>query len=303
MTNISSVGKYARSYAKFTFGDWTNDFANILTAKKVKLDLPKNYQLNLFSPLPETGLLRQSKGKDIWKNVKSAYNSAQDISIQRAGIDTNHFSIRKYAKGMMSGWSKEISESASKGTSTFSKLAGGSKGFFKGLGKRMPLIGTAICLLIEIPNLFKAFTSKDGGVVTGTVETAKTGIKLGAYAGGAAAGAAIGTAIFPGVGTFIGAILGGMLTGYAADKVVGKSFTEIAEEKEAKSEGTSVANSNETPVQNSAQPQFQPDMYNPVTSNGLYNPMAFNPNQFSNNPFSQTDWREKDFMAMNAGLV
>lgn len=307
---------YLNNYVKFTFGDWTDDFAKMLAGKNVNIDLPNGHQLDLFekTQIPETGLLRQKNGQGLWKNIKQAYDTAQDVSLQRTGLDAQKFSIPKYVKSMMSGWGKEITESASKSTSFFGKLFGGSKGALKGAVKRMPLVGTALCLLFEVPNIIRSFTSKDGGLVTGTVETAKTGIKLAAATGGMAAGAALGTLLFPGVGTGVGAVIGfigGALGCFAAttvaDKVVGKSFTEIAEEKEAKEKEvkenqTMVANANMQGLPIAPGMNFQG--YNPMLpmTPGMNfqgnNPMLpMQMNNFSNNPFKQVDWRERDIFA------
>ena len=119
-------------------------------------------------------------------------------------------------------------------------------------GKLGPLANLALIVGFEIPNLYRAFTHKDGGVVTGAVETGKATIKLGAsMAGfaigsaaggivGAKAGALIGTAICPGLGSFvggaigfIGGMVGSMIAGKVTDKLLGKSFSEKVEEKES----------------------------------------------------------------------
>jgi len=219
---MGMVGTAFNKYMMFTFGDWTTDFAKILCKEK-------------------DGLLRLSNGQSIWSKTKDAYKQSQALSLEHAGIkNVDDFSVSKYARGAIGSWGKEISEGAAKSESLIGRACGGTKALFKGVGKRLPLVGTVASLLFEIPNLYRSFTDKDGGVGTGTVETGKAAIKLGAFAGGAAAGAAIGTLIFPGVGTaagavigFLGSVVGGIAAGWAADKVVGKSFTQKKEEAEA----------------------------------------------------------------------
>lgn len=226
-----TVGSIATKYVMFIGGDWTLDFAKFLGRKN-------------------KGLLRAKNGQSVFSNISQAYERSQNVSLYRAGVRAQDFTLGKYAKGAISSWGKEISAGAESG------IFGGVKGFFKGASKRMPFIGTVLTLALEVPNLYRSFTSPKGGIGTGTVETGKAAIKLGAFAGGAAAGAAIGTLIFPGVGTvaggiigFVGSAIGGMLAGSIADKVVGKSFTEKQEE-----ESKLAAEQLKTEV---AQPQFQ----------------------------------------------
>lgn len=102
------------------------------------------------------------------------------------------------------------------------KAAEGAKGALGVIWKRMPLIGNLIYVATEIPNLWRAFTSPQGGLLTGAVETVKVGIK----AAGFAAGMAIGTAL----GGPIGGIVGSLVGGWIAGKITGKSFTEKRDE-------------------------------------------------------------------------
>ncbi len=101
-----------------------------------------------------------------------------------------------------------------------SSVLGGVKGFFKGVGKKMPLIGNLMLVAFELPNIFKA--TKEEGVGQGVAEVAKAGGRL----AGGALGSAIGSAICPGIGSVVGWIAGEWL----ASKVVGKSYTEQQEE-------------------------------------------------------------------------
>ena len=108
------------------------------------------------------------------------------------------------------------------GKGFFGKLAGAAKGLFRGIGKKMPLIGNVLLVACELPNIITA--TKEQGIGAGLAETVKAGARL----GGAALGAAIGSAICPGIGSLIGWIAGEWLTG----KVTGKTYTEKKAEAE-----------------------------------------------------------------------
>ncbi|MGN0030774.1 MAG: hypothetical protein ACI37Q_02325 [Candidatus Gastranaerophilaceae bacterium] len=110
------------------------------------------------------------------------------------------------------------------GKGFFGKLAGSAKGLFRGIGKKMPLIGNLMLIGFELPNIITA--TKEQGIGTGVTETLKAGARL----GGASIGAAIGTAVCPVVGSLIGWVAGEWLT----SKIVGKSYTEKKAEEEAK---------------------------------------------------------------------
>lgn len=112
------------------------------------------------------------------------------------------------------------------GKGFFGKLAGATKGLFKGIGKKMPLIGNILLVASYIPNIVTA--TKEQGIGQGVKETLKSAAGL----GGAAIGAAIGSAICPGIGSLIGWFAGEWLT----SKVVGKSYTEKKAEAEEKAQ-------------------------------------------------------------------
>ena len=101
-----------------------------------------------------------------------------------------------------------------------SSIWGGIKGFFGGVGKKMPLIGTLITIGLELPNIYSA--GKDRGVGEALKETGKAAARL----AGGAAGAAIGSAICPGIGSLVGWCVGEWLTGL----VVGKSYSDQKDE-------------------------------------------------------------------------
>lgn len=180
-------------------------------------------------------------------------------------------------------------------------LMGGKTGIsaiFKSSGKflmkRMPFIGSAICLATEFPNIVKSFTDKEhgGGLATGLGETLKTAVKISAMAAGAALGALVPV---PGL-NLVTCMAGGAAASWIADKLLGKSFTDkVAEADEAtkkKSGSETQENQDSSYVQNFK----QSNLYD------TNNPFQYNQNNFSN-PFSQEDWKDKDLMAMSVGLA
>lgn len=155
------------------------------------------------------------------------------------------------------GW--QAAKAAGKGF--FGKLAGGTKGFFKGIGKKMPLIGNVLLVACELPNIISA--TKEQGIGTGIKETVKAGARL----GGAAIGAAIGSAICPGIGSLIGWVAGEWLTG----KVVGKTYSEQKAEAEEKAQEELAALQQMQQQTQTGQIPFQGNPYN--NPYGMTNPM------------------------------
>lgn len=94
-----------------------------------------------------------------------------------------------------------------------SKIMGGIKGFFKGLGKKMPFIGAVLTVAFEIPSIIKGY--KQEGIAGALKQVAGAGIEL----GGMAAGAAIGSCICPGIGSLIGGVIGAFAGSFARDAV------------------------------------------------------------------------------------
>ena len=143
------------------------------------------------------------------------------------GVLREHGSFWKYAGNTFkklpsevgSAWTtgKTAAQAASK-----SGIWGGIKGAASALGKRLPLIGSAIYAVTEIPNIFRA--TADGGIVSGAAETVKTVGRMVGFT----AGAAIGQALCP--IPFVGAVIGGMIGDKLASLVTGKSYTEQKEE-------------------------------------------------------------------------
>lgn len=92
------------------------------------------------------------------------------------------------------------------------------KSLGKVFGKRMPLIGAALTLAFELPNIAKA--TWNDGLLAGGFETAKTGVRLGT----GAIGGAIGSALIP--IPLVGAIVGYAVGDFIGKLIVGKSYSE-----------------------------------------------------------------------------
>lgn len=139
-----------------------------------------------------------------------------------------------------------------------SKFWGQTKGLFKGLGKRMPLIGSILIVATELPNIVKATANE--GLVSGAAEVVKAGARLG---GGMLLGT-IGAAL----GGPIGSIVGYMIGDWITSKIVGKSYSEkIAEQKEKMNKFVDSSINNNIP-------QTYPG------SSQSVNTAAFNPNAY-----------------------
>lgn len=92
-----------------------------------------------------------------------------------------------------------------------SSFLGGLKGSLKAIGKRMPLIGSALCVLFEIPNIWDA--AKNEGIGTALKETGKAVARLAGGAVGAVAGTCLGGPIGGIAGFAAGEWLVSKLTG------------------------------------------------------------------------------------------
>ena len=159
-------------------------------------------------------------------------------------------------------WSKMLAPSTWK--ASWAEAAAAGKGFWgklgSTLGKRIPILGNALVVGFEVPNIYRAFTHKDGGVGTGIVETAKAAGKLGAFMGGMA----IGQACIP--IPIVGGLIGGIIGGIIGDKILGKSFTEKQEEKKQQEQmfAQGAGSYNPFGMQGGVSPQAQGVTTNPV---------------------------------------
>lgn len=142
--------------------------------------------------------------------VGEAFTRAEKVTGNKGIFESFTTSLKNYKGELSTLWKSE------KGI--FSKLGGS----FKGLFKRAPLIGTALMVAFEIPNIIKA--TLDGGIINGAVETAKSGGRLASSIACGAIGTAIGGPLLGLVGFFVGDKVGKLF--------VGKSYSEKKEEQE-----------------------------------------------------------------------
>jgi len=221
--SINAIGRYAqrglRLYPEFVFGTGHEVFAKTLqdSFRGVKNPVTKKYA--------------GGQGfKGFWDQLKGATKKLEEhnktLRERNGGFFKNMGKQIKTTPAKMSqGW-RVCGKLADKaGKTGIGKFWAQSKGALKGLGKRMPLIGSLLMVAFELPNIFRA--TKEEGIVAGASEVVKAGARLGA----GFAGAAIGQALIPipVVGGLIGFIAGDWL----ASKVVGKSYSEKKAEKEA----------------------------------------------------------------------
>ncbi len=140
-----------------------------------------------------------------------------------------------------------------------SQVMGGIKGFFKGIGKKMPLIGNLMLIAFELPNIISAI--KEKGIGQGLAEVGKSGARL---TGASVAGSAFGP-----IGSIVGWIAGEWLTG----KIVGKSYTEKKAEDEQKKQelAMEIMQNPQQYMALQSQMQQQPVQQPPFTANPNFN--------------------------------
>ena len=162
----------------------------------------------------------KNKGS-IFEAAKEAIKDTEKLSVAANGSKIGFFTRVTSNIGSISKLTKAGAKLGAK-KGIFASIVGGTKGFFKCIGKNMPLIGALMTIAFEIPNIVKA--SKEQGIGQGVKEIGKAAGRL----VGGGIGAAIGSAICPGIGTCIGWMVGEWLTG----KVVGKTYSEKVAEAE-----------------------------------------------------------------------
>ena len=152
----------------------------------------------------------------------------------------------------------------------FAKIKGGTKGLFKGLGKKMPFIGAVLMVVTELPNIWKA--TKEQGILAGATEVVKSGARL--IGGGI--GSAVGSAICPGLGSMAGWLAGEWLVG----RIVGKSYSEKKAEAEQKVQEEAQQNQQQTQT-----PQAAPTSYTYPPQGYTYPQQTFGNSSAFNNPY------------------
>lgn len=160
------------------------------------------------SSLKSYGRFNKINGKGRFNQFHKQIGTA----FQKADKATGNKKVFESLVESLKGYKADVSKLWKSDKRFWSKIGG----TLKGLGKRAPLIGTALMIAFELPNIFKA--TKDGGLVNGAIEAGKSGVRI---AAGVACGA-IGTAVLGPVGSILGFIVGDML----GKLVVGKSYSE-----------------------------------------------------------------------------
>ena len=149
-------------------------------------------------------------------------------AFQKADKYTSNKKIFQSLKDSLKSYKTDVSALWKSDKKFLSKIGG----TLKGLGKRAPLLGTALMVAFELPNIIKA--TKDGGLINGAAEAGKSGVRI---AAGIACGA-IGAAILGPLGSIPGFIVGDIL----GKLVVGKSYSE---KKEAQKQQFAQMNGNQ----------------------------------------------------------
>lgn len=239
--------------------------------------------------------LKASKATQGWKNIHKqiadSFVKAEQVSV------AENPSLLKSMQNYLTTLPGDMKTAWKNSTGFGGKAIAIGKEFWK----RMPLIGGALMVLFELPNILSAF--KDKGLVGGLVETAKSGSRL----IGSMAGFAIGQALIP------IPILGGLIGGFAGDwlvsKIVGKSHTEKKAEAEERQmavlqqaqQAEQSALQHLPPQQgiNSNQSQTFPPITTPQMTLTPQELMAMKQKLYGGGLTSPMD---QDFMAMTSGI-
>lgn len=238
----------------------------------------------------------QTYMQSVWSGIKDGAREAERHNKQQGGFWKSTWKALKTTPGkIVQGWRVGGRLADRAGKTGISKTWTQFKGSLTGLGKRMPLIGTLLIAVTEIPNIVSAF--KDKGLIGGVTEAGKTTLRLGA----GMAGAAIGQALIP--IPILGGIVGYMAGDWLMSKFTGKSHSEKKAELEgaqqqqiAQQQAMMQFNTNPFGTNtNITQPQFnipRPTM----TPQQL---MAMQQMLYNN---SMANPMDQDFMAMTSGM-
>lgn len=218
ISSIASVGwKYVKRagklYPDFVLGTGNEKFT------KAMRETINNRKLN-----------NQSYFESVWSGIKNGTLKAEQhnaLMQKRYGgfWQSTWAALKTFPDKVAQGWRVGGMLADKAGKTGVSKFWSQFKGSLTGIGKRMPLIGTLIVGLTELPNIFSAF--KDEGLIGGLKETGKSGLRLGA----GMAGAAIGQALIP--IPVVGSLVGYAVGDWLMSKFTGKSHSEKKAEEEA----------------------------------------------------------------------
>ncbi len=211
----NTFGSYAkrigRIYLHTTFGTGADEFWESMNNSIFDKKAP------WYAPY------RNANFKNFGDKFKQAYQSveAHEAAIRKANgnsyLKAFWHQFTTIPKVFQDEWrlGGEVAKRAGK-----SVAAGKARGVFKALMKRFPMIGGLLAVGFQLPNIISAFTSKDGGVATGLLETGKAAAKIGIDT----AGFMIGQALIP--IPLVGGIIGSMVAGALGEAVLGKGFAE-----------------------------------------------------------------------------
>ncbi len=213
---LGTAWKYAKMYPEFVFGTGYDAFSNQFKTSwsagksqnlKFKNRFGRAFKDGTDAAIRHNDELLQKNNGSFWKATKSSITSIWP------DLKTNWTAAGEAAKtaGKSAGWAK-------------------FKSVGKVLGKRMPLIGAAMTLAFELPNIIKATANE--GVLTGAGETAKTGVRLGI----STLLGAITQAIIP--IPFLGGMVGFVAGDFLGRFIVGKSYTEKKATEQAAAGGS-----------------------------------------------------------------
>jgi len=217
-TFLNYAKRIGRVYMHSTFGTGADEFMTSLN-KSIFSARPKN--------APWYNPYKGAKFDDFWTKFKNAFKEVEkhEAAVRKANgnsyIKSFWKQITSIPKTFADEWKLggEVAKRAKK-----SVLWGKIGGANKALMKRMPLIGGLMALGFQIPNVINAFTSKDGGVATGLLETGKAVAKIGLDT----AGFMIGQALIP--IPLVGGLIGSFAASFLGEKILGKSFSQKQEE-------------------------------------------------------------------------
>lgn len=204
VTIMPYIKRAAKIYPDFTLGTGNETFSKALR-----------------STVKNRG--QQSYLNAVWDGTKKGFKEAELHNAQMKKLHGGFWkstwqSIKTIPKKVAQGWKVGGRIADQAGKTGLSKLWSRTKGVCSGLGKRMPLIGTLMIAITELPNIFSAF--KDKGLVGGVTETGKAALRL----GGATVAGAIGQALIP--IPFVGGLVGFIAGDWLMSKIVGKSHSE-----------------------------------------------------------------------------
>lgn len=206
------IQRAGRLYPDFVLGTGNEAFTNAMR-----------------SAVKNRAAANQNYFQAVWSGTKNGVHAAEkhnNMMIQKHGgfWKSNWEALKSFPAKVKQGWRVGGKLADRAGKTGLSKFWSQFKGSLSGMGKRMPLIGTLLIAVTELPNIFSAF--KDKGLAGGVTETGKAGLRLGA----GMAGAAIGQALIP--IPIVGGLVGYMAGDWLMSKFTGKSHSEKKAEAE-----------------------------------------------------------------------